>query len=503
MRATGEGVEEIIRRILALRPGLTREAVERLIDEERAKAAGLLTREAAAHLVASALGVEGAGEAIEAKMRIGGLTSGLNDVSVTGRVIHVYPSRSFTRSDGREGKVLRMLLGDSTGVVSVVFWDERADQVEGSGVGPGRIIRVLHGYTRERYGEVELNVGRRGTIYLEPLDAASGDYPPVESFFREPGEIGELGLVNLTGVVVDRTPPSVFIRRDGGEGRVARLTLAGGGGRIGLVLWNDWVERLGDVEEGTRLRVVRGRARRRMDGSLEVHLGADSGVQVVERGVEVERWMKLGDLKPGMRGVDVVARVAEIGDVREFQRSDGSRGRVASLLLEDETGRVRMTLWDDEVELLREVEVGDVIVVEDGYTRGGPGPLSLSLGSRGRVEVNPEGVEAPPSARGTWRIGELREGMENVSVEGRVVDEPEIREVETARGPVKLATLHIEDDTGRARVSLWRDLADEAEGLKPGDWIRIENCSVRPPFREGVELSSGMFTRIIRGGGEG
>jgi replication factor A1 len=495
-------MEEVIRRILALRPELTREAVERLIDEERAKAAGLLTREAAAHLVASALGVEGAGEPIEAKMRIGSLTTGLNDVSVTGRVIHIYPSRSFRRSDGSEGRVLRMLLGDSTGVVSTVFWDERAEQVEKSGIGPGRIIRVLHGYTRERFGEVELNLGRRGAIYLEPLDASAEEYPPLENFFKEPGEVREVGLVNLTGVVIDRTPPSIFIRKDGSEGRVARLILAAGGGRIGLVLWNDWVERLGGVEEGVRLRVVRGRAKRRLDGSLEVHLGSDSGIQIMEKGVEVERWMRLGDLKPGMRGIDIIARVAEISGVREFERSDGSRGRVASLLLEDETGRVRMNLWDDEVELLKEVEIGDILVLEDGYTRAAPGPISLGLGGRGRVAINPEGVQAPPYSKRVRKIRELREGMEHVTVEGRVVDAPEVREVSTSRGPAKVATFYIADETGRARVSLWRELAEKAEELRPGVWVRIENCHVRPPFRDEVELSSGMFTRIsVKKGG--
>lgn len=50
--------ESIIKRILALRPKLTRETVKRLIKEERARAAGLLTEEAAAHLVSSNFGVD-------------------------------------------------------------------------------------------------------------------------------------------------------------------------------------------------------------------------------------------------------------------------------------------------------------------------------------------------------------------------------------------------------------------------------------------------------------
>ena len=141
--------------------------MEKLIEDERIKAAGLLTDEAAAHLVASNLGLEGAGERIEAKLRISDLTSGLNDVSLTGRIIHAFPARTFTRRDGREGKVLRILLGDRTGYVSVVCWDEKADHVAASRINPGKIVRVLHGYTRERRGEVEVNVGRRGQIYLE------------------------------------------------------------------------------------------------------------------------------------------------------------------------------------------------------------------------------------------------------------------------------------------------------------------------------------------------
>ena len=50
--------EEIIERILVLKPNLTREAIEKLINVERVKSAGLLTEEAAAHLVAANLGLD-------------------------------------------------------------------------------------------------------------------------------------------------------------------------------------------------------------------------------------------------------------------------------------------------------------------------------------------------------------------------------------------------------------------------------------------------------------
>ena len=52
-------VNDIINEILATKTDLSRAAVEKLIEEEQAKAQGLITQEAAVHLVASALGVTG------------------------------------------------------------------------------------------------------------------------------------------------------------------------------------------------------------------------------------------------------------------------------------------------------------------------------------------------------------------------------------------------------------------------------------------------------------
>jgi replication factor A1 len=496
-------VENVVKRILALKPNLTRDAVERLIDEERAKAAGLLTEEAAAHMVASNLGLDGAGERIEAKLRIGDLTSGLGDVSLTGRVLHIFPASAFTRADGRGGKVLRMLIGDSTGSATAVFWDERADQVVASKITPGKIVRILHGYTRERRGEVEINVGNRGQLYLEPLDAAGEGFPEVDALYNTPGDIRRPGTVNMVGVVVDRYPMSTFKRRDGSEGRVVRLVLEEGGGRINLVVWDDGVDEVKDMAIGTRIRLAGGTAKARSDGSFEVHVNRGTNLEVLEEGAQpmepVSRWTKLADLKTGMFSVNVVARVAQIGEKRGFTRRDGSEGRVASVLLEDETGTVRLSLWDDDVDLIEDLKVGSLLAVENGYTRMSLGAVGLNAGRNGRITLNPSdaSVEAIRIEDKLVEIQALREGQTNVFIRGRVLDAPEVREVETARGPATVASFRIDDGTGEVRVSVWRDLVRQVEGLAPGALVRIENCQVRPPFNGLIQVSSGMFTRIV------
>lgn len=496
-------VDDIIKRILALKPKLTREAVERLIDEEKAKAAGLLTEEAAAHLVASNLGLDGAGERIEAKLRIGDLTTGLSDVSLTGRVIHVFPPHTFTRRDGREGKVLRMIIGDSTGSVAVVFWDEKADHVVASKVSTGKIVRILHGYTRERRGEVEINIGNRGQIYMEPMDAVEKDFPKADSFYVTPGEVSRPGTVNLVGVVVDKYPVSTFNRQDGSEGKVARLVLEEGGGRTYLVLWDDKVDEAADTEIGTRLKVTGGNARERDNGNIEVHTNYGTVIDVLEVGVQPEEpvahWTKIGDLREGMRSVNVAGRVAHISDVRTFTRRDGSSGRVASVLLEDETGTVRLSLWDDDVDMTNDFEIGSTLSVENGYTRMSLGDVGVNAGQSSRITINPEEVEvaAPRIEDKLVDIKDLREGQTNVYVRGRVLEPADVREVETARGPATVASFRIDDNTGEARVSVWRDLVSQAESLSQGNLVRIENCNVRPPFEGLIQISSGMFTRIV------
>jgi replication factor A1 len=497
--------EDVIKRILAVKPNLTREVVERLIQEEKAKASGLLTDEAAAHLVASNLGMDGAGERIEAKLKIGALTSGLNDVSLTGRVLHLFPSRTFQRADGRQGKVLRMLIGDATGIVAVVFWDDKADHIIASNVSRGKIIRVLHGYSRERQGsgEVEVNVGNRGSVYMEPLDVVDSEFPQMDSFFKTPGQISTIGAINVEGVIMGRSPQSTFTRKDGTEGKVVRLTLEEGGRQITTVLWDEKVEEAAKLSDGTRVRIIGANAKVRQGGGFEIHLNRNSEVEVLEEGVlphePLNQWSKIGELKDGMRSVSVAGKVTSVGEPREFIRKDGTKGRVASVVLEDETGVIRLSLWDDDVNALSDMPIGTIVAVENGYTRAGYGnSTDLNVGRLGTMKINPSEVqiEILDAADRITQIKDLKEGQKNITVEGQLLDDPISREVNTMRGPTNVVSFRVDDGTGEARISLWGEHGKAVEGLTAGARILLENCNIREPFDGLMQVTSTQFTRI-------
>ncbi|MFB0543273.1 MAG: hypothetical protein ACETVR_00680, partial [Candidatus Bathyarchaeia archaeon] len=290
----------------------------------------------------------------------------------------------------------------------------------------------------------------------------------------------------------------------GGGGKVMRMRLSNlRGSEVVLVLWDDRVEDVGLVEVGARLRIVDGRARRRPDGRIETHISRSTWVEVQEEGVEITGGLRgvtltIGEVNPSMRDINLLARVIGVGGVRTFKRRSGEEGRVASLLLQDATGSIGLSLWDDDVEILETIREGDIVSVEGAYAREGLGGLSLSLGSRGRIKVDQEAAESLPEYGGAVvEIGDLREGMGNITIEGRVVEEPSIREVTTQRGEtVRVASFVIDDGTGEARVSVWRDLVEEVEDLPLGATVRIENCHVRPPYAELREVTSGIFTKI-------
>ncbi|NIQ06236.1 MAG: replication factor A, partial [Candidatus Korarchaeota archaeon] len=118
-----------------------------MIEEKKETADGYFTDEAAARIVALELGVEVPWwEPFQPEIHIKDLISGLSDVTVTGRVITLYPVQTFTRQNGTEGRVMRLIIADKTGTLTVVLWDDKTSLAEHNKVKRGQIIKVSHGY---------------------------------------------------------------------------------------------------------------------------------------------------------------------------------------------------------------------------------------------------------------------------------------------------------------------------------------------------------------------
>ena len=95
--------------------------------------------------------------------------------------------------------------------------------------------------------------------------------------------------------------------------------------------------------------------------------------------------MKINELHDGMKRVNVQARVTEKSDSREVvSRFKDQTYRVATAMVADETGTVKLTLWNDQIEL---VNVNDTVRVENGYVTSFRGEIQLNVGKYGTLTV--------------------------------------------------------------------------------------------------------------------
>jgi replication factor A1 len=102
--------------------------------------------------------------------------------------------------------------------------------------------------------------------------------------------------------------------------------------------------------------------------------------------------MFIKDLQARQTNVDVEGEVLEVSDVREFSKF-GKQGRVASAFIKDGTGKVKLSLWNEQIE---KVQAGDTVKVQKGYVSEFQGELQLTTGKFGTLEVIKAG-EKPAS----------------------------------------------------------------------------------------------------------
>lgn len=171
--------EKIIEQILSSRPNLTQKEVRELIKKKKRDSEELFTDETAARIVASELGLEIDQKPLRLEILIKDLVSGLNDVTVTGRVISFQSPRTYIRKDLTQGVFTRLSLADRSGRLNVILWGEKADLVEKGKFKPGQIIKISHGYVRIGLdGRLELHVGLRGNIQISPRYVEEDNYQP-------------------------------------------------------------------------------------------------------------------------------------------------------------------------------------------------------------------------------------------------------------------------------------------------------------------------------------
>jgi len=94
--------------------------------------------------------------------------------------------------------------------------------------------------------------------------------------------------------------------------------------------------------------------------------------------------VQIKDLKNGMRAVTIEASVVSVSEPRTVNLRDGGTAKVADCLIQDDSGQIKLSLWEDHIAM---VKAGSKISVENGYTNSFKGENSLNVGRYGKLKV--------------------------------------------------------------------------------------------------------------------
>ncbi|RLI74975.1 hypothetical protein DRO97_04535 [Archaeoglobales archaeon] len=198
---------------------------------------------------------------------------------------------------------------------------------------------------------------------LALLTAYSFGYEPIskiEELTTKKGKVVVKGIVEKT-----------FGVREFENGIVTSIILADESGKVKITLWNDAAKlvKTGDVIEGAKIK-AKGFLKKKNNG-LEISINDPSDIEVFE--VEFKN---ISSIVHGI--VNIKGRVSGFGEIRKIDSKDVE---IAEIYVSDESGRIRVLLWGDKVEIYKNLDIGDFVEIRNGYVKvGKDGDMEIHCG---------------------------------------------------------------------------------------------------------------------------
>ncbi len=367
-----EEIEEVFKR---LEGKLTPDEFRSKVEEKVTMMNGLCDSKTAAMLVASEFG-------LNETVKIKDITADRGSVVFIAKVTSVGEIREFTRDNDTTGRVVNLTLADDTGSIRTALWDEACDLVKIGDVKVGQSLKVK-GYIKQGQRGLEVSVGKGGNIEHVEKEVAV-DIKPLKIGEIKPGMNG----LNIVGKVLGVGKMRTFARKDGTTGKVTSVTLGDDTGKIRLTLWDAKAEAPG-FKVGDTVEITNAYARENtFSNQTELHLGSGGGIAKSNVAVEyAETLTPIADIGIN-QAYSVAGHVSGIDEIREFDRSDGTKSKVSNIYISDDTGRIKVALWGEHAELVNELDIGSEIRIVDAYAKSGRNEeVELSAGARTSIHI--------------------------------------------------------------------------------------------------------------------
>ncbi len=183
--------------------------------------------------------------------------------------------------------------------------------------------------------------------------------------------------------------------------------------------------------------------------------------------------VKINEIKSSPITVEGI--VSRVLGFREFEKN-GRKGKVANIILADETGNIKTVLWDKDAELvfLGKLKEGSAIRIVNGIVKERDGLREVSPGRFGSIEETKLDIKTK-----TTNITINKSKISNLSpdtgaeIHGCVIRVFETKPFFNDKGKEALmVSCVIDDGSGSIRCVFFREVAEKLLGMKTEDVLR-------------------------------
>jgi replication factor A1 len=204
---------------------------------------------------------------------------------------------------------------------------------------------------------------------------------------------------------------------------------------------------------------------------------------------------RISSVQAGLSDATISGEILSASQLREFQRSDGSVGKLVRIKLKDGSGQITCVLWDSTAEIVEKEQLGNgsKLRLSHGYTRLGlAGEVEFHLGSRSHLEIlSRTSITGPvaPSSAGFQESAPVSISPETVRVR--------IRKLQKSRGENGPTWALCENEEGLTMAKFWDDNMETVLSMGEGSIITIKNPWITE--RNGmVYLNAGSRSSITK-----
>ncbi|MBR4397513.1 MAG: replication protein A [Methanobrevibacter sp.] len=311
----------------------------------------------------------------------------------------------------------------------------------------------------------------------EPISSFDTEVPKTIAEV-EPGHQG----FSVIARVMSISNPKLFTNRKGEDGRLANMQIADNTGEVRLVLWTENIKHLKHISEGDIVEISDIDCKDGFRGGKEFSLRPRSLLRTIDESSEnypdniadfpvyEENIISIADIVPDQK-VSIIGRLIRVPTPHSYE-SNGKKGKVTSLEIQDSTGKISYTLWNNDVKLINSLDLkeGDIVKILNEQSRERNGELSISHWD-GRILKVEGDFDIPEYEENIIKIGNAQE-INDVSLIGivtKIQDTIQFDRQDGTKGYVK--SIEITDDTGSIRVTLWGD--DTKLKVSKGDILKV------------------------------